>query len=167
MILTCPACDTKYVVKDGAIPPGGRQVRCASCKHSWHQDPDASVGEPESEGMVDFGGPPEPAPDQFEQPAAEVPEAEAAQGTIAAEPQPAAGEAEDPPWGAVSPEPVESTIALGGASRAGRSGDGRSTGDRRRMARAAVGRGCRSTFSARTRTGGGGRRIRRLRTDRG
>ena len=40
MILTCPACDTKYVVKDGAIPPGGRQVRCASCKHSWHQNPD-------------------------------------------------------------------------------------------------------------------------------
>jgi predicted Zn finger-like uncharacterized protein len=40
MILTCPACDTKYVVKDGAIPPGGRQVRCASCKHSWHQDPE-------------------------------------------------------------------------------------------------------------------------------
>lgn len=40
MILTCPACQTKYVVKDGAIPPGGRQVRCASCKHSWHQDPD-------------------------------------------------------------------------------------------------------------------------------
>ncbi|HVL29307.1 MAG TPA: zinc-ribbon domain-containing protein [Sphingomicrobium sp.] len=42
MILTCPACETKYVVKDGAIPPGGRQVRCASCKHSWHQDPEAS-----------------------------------------------------------------------------------------------------------------------------
>ena len=40
MILTCPACDTKYVVKDGAVPPGGRQVRCAACKHSWHQDPD-------------------------------------------------------------------------------------------------------------------------------
>ena len=42
MILTCPACSTKYVVKDGAIPPSGRQVRCASCKHSWHQDPDPS-----------------------------------------------------------------------------------------------------------------------------
>ena len=41
MILTCPACSTKYVVKDGAIPPDGRKVRCASCKHSWHQDPDA------------------------------------------------------------------------------------------------------------------------------
>ena len=42
MILTCPNCETQYVVKDGAIPPGGRQVRCASCKHSWHQDPDPS-----------------------------------------------------------------------------------------------------------------------------
>jgi len=40
MILTCPACSTQYVVKDGAIPPQGRQVRCASCRHSWHQDPD-------------------------------------------------------------------------------------------------------------------------------
>jgi predicted Zn finger-like uncharacterized protein len=42
MILTCPSCGTQYVVKDGAIPPGGRQVRCASCKHSWHQDPEVS-----------------------------------------------------------------------------------------------------------------------------
>ncbi len=40
MILTCPACGTNYVVKDGAIPPQGRQVRCASCKHGWHQDPE-------------------------------------------------------------------------------------------------------------------------------
>jgi predicted Zn finger-like uncharacterized protein len=40
MILTCPNCGTQYVVKDGAIPPHGRQVRCAACKHSWHQDPD-------------------------------------------------------------------------------------------------------------------------------
>jgi predicted Zn finger-like uncharacterized protein len=47
MILTCPSCGTQYVVKDGAIPPGGRQVRCASCKHSWHQDPeDSAAAEP-------------------------------------------------------------------------------------------------------------------------
>ena len=38
MILTCPNCGTQYVVKDDAIPPEGRQVRCAACKHSWHQD---------------------------------------------------------------------------------------------------------------------------------
>jgi predicted Zn finger-like uncharacterized protein len=61
MILTCPSCGTQYVVKDGAIPPEGRQVRCASCKHSWHQDAPAmeltdevqgSVGAPESEESV-------------------------------------------------------------------------------------------------------------------
>lgn len=43
MILTCPSCGTQYVVKDGAIPPDGRQVRCAACKHSWHQEPDEAV----------------------------------------------------------------------------------------------------------------------------
>ena len=43
MILTCPSCATQYVVKDGAIPPLGRQVRCASCKHSWHQDPEETA----------------------------------------------------------------------------------------------------------------------------
>jgi predicted Zn finger-like uncharacterized protein len=47
MILTCPNCGTQYVVKDGAIPPQGRQVRCASCKHSWHQDPEPAVEPPE------------------------------------------------------------------------------------------------------------------------
>src|SRR3569623_456661 len=47
MILTCPNCGTQYVVKDGAIPPGGRQVRCAACKHSWHQDPDDQQSIPE------------------------------------------------------------------------------------------------------------------------
>jgi predicted Zn finger-like uncharacterized protein len=54
MILTCPNCDTQYVVKDGAIPPEGRQVRCAACKHSWHQDPDNEEPlELESEAAVD------------------------------------------------------------------------------------------------------------------
>ena len=37
MILTCPSCGTQYSVKDGAIPPEGRRVRCAACGHSWHQ----------------------------------------------------------------------------------------------------------------------------------
>lgn len=52
MILTCPSCGTQYVVKDGAIPPGGRQVRCASCKHSWHQNPDEGLS-PEGEQHTD------------------------------------------------------------------------------------------------------------------
>jgi len=47
MILTCPSCGTQYVVKDGAIPPAGRQVRCKACGHSWREVPEAAaaVGE--------------------------------------------------------------------------------------------------------------------------
>lgn len=56
MILTCPSCGTQYVVKDGAIPPGGRQVRCAACKHSWHEDAD---GAPQAD--VSAATPPESA----------------------------------------------------------------------------------------------------------
>jgi predicted Zn finger-like uncharacterized protein len=66
MILTCPSCGTHYVVKDGAIPPGGRQVRCASCKHSWHQDPEESA-EPEvqpAEEAPDEAAAPEAAEDE-------------------------------------------------------------------------------------------------------
>ena len=59
MILTCPNCGTQYVVKDGAIPPEGRQVRCAACKHSWHQDPEAesiAPAEPEPDAVADEVG---------------------------------------------------------------------------------------------------------------
>ena len=55
MILTCPNCGTQYVVKDGAIPPEGRQVRCAACKHSWHQAPDAE-GSSETETSHEYCG---------------------------------------------------------------------------------------------------------------
>ena len=65
MILTCPACSTKYVVKDGAIPAAGRQVRCASCKHSWHQDPDeGQAPAADVPATVDDQGPAEAALDQ-------------------------------------------------------------------------------------------------------
>jgi predicted Zn finger-like uncharacterized protein len=54
MILTCPSCGTQYAVKDGAIPEGGRKVRCAACGHSWHQMP-------EGEEAADTVPVPEPA----------------------------------------------------------------------------------------------------------
>lgn len=67
MILTCPSCGTQYVVKDGAIPPQGRQVRCASCKHSWHQNPEDSGGdEPSAAEVLE-----RPASDDAPAPAAE------------------------------------------------------------------------------------------------
>jgi predicted Zn finger-like uncharacterized protein len=38
MIIACPACATRYAVPDSAIGIEGRTVRCAKCRHSWHQD---------------------------------------------------------------------------------------------------------------------------------
>jgi len=43
MILVCPSCKANFKVPDGAIPPEGRKVRCAKCKHSWHATPNQAL----------------------------------------------------------------------------------------------------------------------------
>lgn len=39
MILTCPACSTRYMVEPPDLGRSGRRVRCAKCGHSWMQGP--------------------------------------------------------------------------------------------------------------------------------
>jgi predicted Zn finger-like uncharacterized protein len=63
MILTCPSCGTQYVVKDGAIPPAGRQVRCKACQHSWREFPSTSDSPTELESEV---AEPEASQQEFE-----------------------------------------------------------------------------------------------------
>ena len=38
MIITCPQCDSRFVVPSTVFMKGGRKVRCASCKHVWFHE---------------------------------------------------------------------------------------------------------------------------------
>jgi predicted Zn finger-like uncharacterized protein len=86
MIISCPACSTRYVVPERAIGVDGRTVRCAKCRHSWFQDPP----------VLELGG---------AEPAAEPPLAE----PLAAPPPPppVAEPAPPPPAASLEDEPVE------------------------------------------------------------
>jgi predicted Zn finger-like uncharacterized protein len=52
MILTCPACATRYEADDAKFPPQGRQVRCAKCRHVWHQPAPVSEAPPPPEPII-------------------------------------------------------------------------------------------------------------------
>ena len=70
MILTCPACGTRYQADEAKFPPEGRMVRCAKCSHVWHQqgmvaapEPDVAEITPEPASQPERRSTPEPEPE--------------------------------------------------------------------------------------------------------
>ena len=58
IVLSCPACEAKFKVLQHILLPAGRKVRCAQCKHTWHQNyvDDAAIlntGKPEEPTDLD------------------------------------------------------------------------------------------------------------------
>ncbi len=122
MILTCPSCATQYVVKDGAIPANGRQVRCAACGNSWRQEPTAPDSEQEPTSAIEeAAAPSDPVAEEASAEAgyveqaseeAQAPEAQAGNGesdfTFVPDDEPLVGTADPSP---IPPEAEVPTMA--------------------------------------------------------
>ena len=46
MHIVCPHCATSYAVNSATFGQGGRTVRCARCKETWHAQPEAAARAP-------------------------------------------------------------------------------------------------------------------------
>ena len=53
MIIVCPECDSRFVVKASMIGREGRRVRCGKCKYVWFKDADPeSIQKEENIGFI-------------------------------------------------------------------------------------------------------------------
>ncbi|GAB2176210.1 zinc-ribbon domain-containing protein [Dongia sp. agr-C8] len=43
MIVSCPACATRFSLDASLLGPNGRNVRCAKCGHRWRQEPPTPI----------------------------------------------------------------------------------------------------------------------------
>lgn len=98
MILSCPNCETRFVVPPAAIGPEGRRVRCANCRHMWFVDAPDESHEIVPE-FVDKKAGESPAEEPAEAPQEAVPEAESVEPPAPSEESP-----EEAPEEAVSPD---------------------------------------------------------------
>jgi predicted Zn finger-like uncharacterized protein len=60
MILTCPACATRYSVADNAIGPAGKAVRCTGCSHRWTAMPTVEDDDLDLDAAISAAAPPRP-----------------------------------------------------------------------------------------------------------
>jgi predicted Zn finger-like uncharacterized protein len=59
VIVSCPACATRFSLDATLLGPNGRNVRCAKCAHRWRQEPPAPI---EPLPPVELDAPTEPPP---------------------------------------------------------------------------------------------------------
>jgi predicted Zn finger-like uncharacterized protein len=120
MIISCPACVTRYVVPDSAIGADGRTVRCAKCRHSWFQEGPTLEPRPDPAPIVAAPSPPpppSPPPQEAEAVAASEPRPEPSPPPAASIEEPDAPLPPPPPG--VPDEALPQSASTYGGSRYG------------------------------------------------